>query len=160
MKKTGSILLILTLCLSLLAACGKKEVKNPDMADVVSAVDQAIGNTGDMLVRDEDYVSGFMKIDVSKLSAYTVKTNSVGVSIDEYGVFQAADSGSVKTLKESVDAYLQMRVDTWMTEYMPEEQPKLLSAQVWTEGNYVMYAILGDTTREAASTAFSSCFAG
>lgn len=47
-----------------------------------------------------------------------------------------------------------------MDEYLPQEKPKLDSAEVWVEGNYVMYAILGDAEREAAHTAFTGCFEG
>ena len=47
-----------------------------------------------------------------------------------------------------------------MDEYLPEEKPKLANAEVWSEGNYVMYAILDDAEREAVYKAFTGCFEG
>ena len=47
-----------------------------------------------------------------------------------------------------------------MDEYLPDEKPKLDNAEVWTQGNYVMYAILGDSDRAAVKQAFQSCFEG
>ena len=48
----------------------------------------------------------------------------------------------------------------WLNEYLPEEKPKLEHAEVWSEGNYVMYAILDDDNREAVYKAFTGCFEG
>jgi len=42
-----------------------------------------------------------------------------------------------------------------MKEYMPEEFPKLESAEVKTAGNYVIYAILSDNDKKAAFDAFN-----
>jgi len=158
MKKYVFLLLAAVLALCLLAGCGNKTAYEPEMSSIVTAVDAAIGNDGSMVAVDEDYIKGSMKMDVSDYADYTVKINAVGVNIDEYGVFKGADSGQAKEIKTAVDDYLQMREDTWMTEYMPEEFPKLQAAEVWTEGNYVMYAILGDDAKAAAGDAFAACF--
>ena len=45
-----------------------------------------------------------------------------------------------------------------MPEYLPDEFPKRQNAKLWTEGSYVMYAILSDDGREAALEAFEGCF--
>ncbi len=50
-----------------------------------------------------------------------------------------------------------MRNDTWMTEYMPEEHPKMEKASFVTFGNYVMYAILDDDAKQTAFDAMESC---
>lgn len=158
MKKHILILLAAVLALCLLAACGDKTESEPDMDAVVTAIDSAIGNDGSMVAVDENYIRGSMKMDVSDYENYTVKINAMGVNIDEYGVFKGADSAQVKEIKAAVEDYLQMREDTWMTEYMPEEFPKLQNAEVWAEGNYVIYAILGDDAKTAAGDAFAACF--
>ena len=41
-----------------------------------------------------------------------------------------------------------------MVEYMPEEFPKLQNAETKTIGNYVMYAILSDSDKQAVFSAF------
>lgn len=158
MKKYILILIATAMALCLLAACGEKAVSEPAMSDLVAAVDTAIGNDGSMVAVDDNYIKGSMKMDVSDYADHTVKINAMGVNIDEYGIFKGKDSAQAKTIKTAVENYLQMRKDTWMTEYMPEEFPKLQDAEVWTEGNYVMYAILGSDTKTAADDAFVACF--
>lgn len=61
-------------------------------------------------------------------------STNVGTSIDEFGIFQGADSSQAAELKSAVEAYLQFRLDSWMPEYLPEEFPKLQSAKLWTRG--------------------------
>ncbi|NCB51827.1 MAG: DUF4358 domain-containing protein [Clostridia bacterium] len=158
MKKHLFILLAAVLALCLLAACGNKTEYEPVMSDVVAAVDAAIGNDGSMTAVDENYIKGSMKMDVADYEDYTVKINTMGVNIDEYGVFKGSDSAQAAEIETAVEDYLQMREDTWMPEYMPEEFPKLQAAEVWTEGNYVIYVILGDDAKAAASDAFAACF--
>ena len=158
MKKTISILLAAALALCLLAGCGKKAVSEPDMSALADLVDAAIGNEGALVETDANYIKGMMKMDVSDYAAYTVKINTIGIAIDEYGIFKGADEAQAKEIKTAVENYLQLREDTWMKEYRPEEFPKLQAAEVWTEGNYVMYAILSDDAKAAASGAFTGAF--
>lgn len=159
MKKQVSMLLAAMLLLTLFAACGKAAAE-PDMDTLVAGIDTAIGNDGTMSAVDENYIKGSMKMDVSDYEAYTVKINAKGANIDEYGVFKGKDAAQAKEIKTAVENYLQMRKDTWVTAYMPEERPKLDAAQIWTEGSYVMYAILSDDAKTAASTAFTQSFEG
>ena len=95
-----------------------------------------------------------MGFDLSSVSEYVVKINSRGVNIDEYGIFKAEDDSQLQQLQTAVSNYLQFRVDTWMVEYMPEEFPKLQNAETKTIGNYVMYAILSDSDKQAVFSAF------
>ena len=152
-KRFGAAVLALAMVLALLCACGNA-AKDVAIGDVVSAVDAAL-NKGDNLVAvDENYVKGYMKLDASGFEDYTVKINAYGANIDEYGVFKAKDSSQAKEAKEAVEAYLQLRVDSWMDAYMPEEKPKLTSAEIKTGGNYVMYCILSDADKSTAFGAF------
>lgn len=157
MKKHVSALLAALLLLTLFAACGKAAA-DPGMDAIVSGIDTAIGSDGTMSAVNENYIKGSMKMDVSDYEAYTVKINAKGANIDEYGVFKGKDAAQAKEIKTAVEDYLQMRKDTWVTAYMPEERPKLDAAQIWTDGNYVMYAILSDDAKAAASAAFTASF--
>ena len=156
-KKTRRIsaALLLALMLGLLCACGGSKASVP-LSDVAAAVDEALGKGDALVAVDENYIKGYMKMEVSDYEAYTVKINAYGANIDEYGVFQAKDSQQAKDVKASVEAYLQLRLDSWMDEYMPEEKPKLTSAEIKTDGCYVMYCILGDSDKALAFDAFEN----
>ena len=156
MKKKSTLLIVFVLVLSmLLTACGGGSVKNDvAVSELGKAIDEAIGNSGDMVDAPGSYITSSMKLDLSNVSEYTVKINSRGVNIDEYGIFKAADEAQLKELQTLVDNYLKFRIDTWMVEYMPEELPKLQNAEVKVVGNYVMYAILSDSGKSAAFSAF------
>lgn len=155
---TKKILVPLTalLVLSLLVGCGAKKIKNDVPVDTLAtAVTTALGSDDFVAVADY-YYEGSMKMDVSGFDGCAVMINSKGVNIDEFGIFQVKDAADVAAAKETVEAYLQMRKDTWIPEYMPEERPKLENAEIKTVGNYVMYAILWDDGKAAAFEAFES----
>jgi hypothetical protein len=57
-----------------------------------------------------------------------------GANVDEYGVFRGADEAQAAEIKKAVEDYLAMRVDSWMDAYMPEEKPKVTSAQIEDRG--------------------------
>ena len=155
MKKLSCTLIIFTLLLSLLlSACGGGAVKSDvAVSELGSAIDSAIG-TSDLVDAPESYVTSYLKLDTATVSDYTVKINSRGVNIDEYGIFKASDDAQLTQLQTLVKDYLQFRMDSWMEEYMPEEFPKLQDAEVKVVGNYVMYAILSDVNKKQAFSAF------
>ena len=149
MKKTIrlSALALAALCLvSLLCACGGKALRN-DVAvtELSAAVDKAIGSDK-FSDAEESYVRGRLQIDLGLCESYIVRLSGV---VDEYGVFKAKDADSLKLLEKQVQTYLDNRLATWMDEYMPEEKPKVENAKCQTFGNYVVYAILSDSSRAA-----------
>lgn len=114
----------------------------------------AEGRTDVSLVEmTEDYVTGMLSFDVSKVSEYSVYVDASGTSVDEYGVFKA-NKGEGEEVQKLLQAYLDMRLDTWMDEYMPEEKPKVEKAVIKNYGDYYIYVILGESEREAFFTAF------
>lgn len=158
MKKLAiAILIVLSLCL--LGACGGDEVKDPGMEAVSSAVFSSI-DTENMAQIPDTYVENMMQIAPDSYVSRNTIISSVGTNINEYGIFQGKDEAQTDALKAALEEYLEYRQELWMDEYLPQEKPKLDSAEVWVEGNYVMYAILGDAEREAAHTAFTGCFEG
>ena len=162
MKKTRitATALALLLCLSVLCGCGggSNYANDVAVAGICSSVDAAIGkNDGSMIAVDESYVKGSMKMDPTGFEEYIVKINAYGANVDEYGIFKGADSAAAKQIAEQVEAYLKMRNDNWMTEYMPEERPKMEKASFVTFGNYVMYAVLDEDVKETAFDTFESC---
>lgn len=155
MKKL--LILVLCLCLVLiLAACGKGSA-DPGMDAVSSALASAAA-TDSMMKVDADYIANTIKLAAGDYEAADVRLSNVGTNIDEYGVFKGKDSAQAAAIKSAVESYLKFRLDVWMSEYLPEEFPKLQNAQVWTEGNYVLYTILGDDAKSAAVSAFNDSF--
>ena len=145
----------------LLTACGGGSVKNDvAVSELAGSIDSAIDPDGELLDAPESYITSNMKLDLSTVSEYTVKINSRGVNIDEYGIFKATDDAQLQSLQTMVNDYLKFRVDSWMVEYMPEEFPKLQNAEVKVVGNYVMYAILSDSDKTAAFSAFEGSLKG
>lgn len=142
----------------LLASCSAKNTNVRDdvpVADIAAAVDSQL-DAGSFASMNESYLKGAMKLDTSLFKEYEVKINAYGANIDEYGIFKAADNTDVREVEKAVKGYLQMRLDTWMEEYMPEEKPKLEAAGTLTMGQYVMYAILSDDTKANVFKEFKS----
>lgn len=157
MKNTKIIALFLCLIMTAaaLTACGGGEVRNDVAVSELSAkINSELESGADLVDAPESYISSSMGFDLSSVSEYVVKINSRGVNIDEYGIFKAEDDSQLQQLQTAVANYLQFRVDTWMVEYMPEEFPKLQNAETKTIGNYVMYAILSDSDKQAVFSAF------
>ncbi len=155
MKRTISLILLTLLSLSLLAACSAKETYRSDVkvSDIAAAVDKNL-DAESFAAMNESYLKGAMKLDTALFDDYVVKLNAQGVNIDEYGIFKAPDEGSVSSVKEAVEGYIQLRKDSWMDEYMPHEKPKLEAAEIKVCGLYVMYAILDDASRQTALSDF------
>ncbi len=153
MKRTKKIALSLALVmlLCLLAACGGGSAARNDVAvkDISDAIAAALGNEN-FVEPPESYITGSMKIDPSAFVEYRIQMNSKGVNIDEFGVFKGKDADDTAKIQQTVKDYLAYRDESWMPEYMPEERPKLDSAQVKTMGNYVIYVILSDDNSKLA----------
>lgn len=157
--KKFSIVLLIVLSLCLLASCASDEPKDPGMDAVASAVFSSI-DTENMAQIPDSYVESMMQIAPDGYVSRNTLISAVGTNINEYGIFQGKDETQTAALKAALEDYLEYRQELWMDEYLPQEKPKLDNAKVWVEGNYVMYAILGDEELDAAHTAFTGCFEG
>lgn len=142
--------------LSLLSACGDGRVADVSASGIAEAVDAVVNQDGAMDIMDEKYISGAMKMDVSNYEDFTVKINTYGVTVAEYGIFKGKDEKQARDIKASVDNYLQMRLDSWMDQYTPQEKIKVESAESKQLGNYVIYTILSAEDKAAVFQAFES----
>ena len=156
--RAAALLLLCVLITALFTACGGKPAREPEIPELTDGIDAAIGNEGSMIAVEADYVKGAMKMDVTPYAGWCVKINAYGANVDEYGVFRGADEAQAAEIKKAIENYLAMRVDSWMDAYMPEEKPKVTSAEIRTEGNYICYCILSDEEKSAAFQAFKDCF--
>lgn len=154
-RKICLIPLLALLLLFTLSACGdswREDASAEELAKTVSAFLDA-----DSLAQmKESYLTGAMKLDTSLFADYYVAVNAKGVNIDEFGIFRAKDAAGTPAVEAAVRGYLQLRLDTWMNEYMPEEKPKLEKAEVKTCGLYVMYTIVSEDVRPKMVSAFES----
>ena len=160
MKRTVCFLTALTMLVCVLCACGSdKTAKTPEMQDVADAVGAAM-DISNLSQTPEAYVEDVMKIASDGYVIRNTLITGIGTNIDEYGIFLGKDAEQAASLKAALETYLEYRESVWMDEYLPEEKPKLDNAEVWQQGNYVMYVILGDSDRAAVKAAFLSCFEG
>ncbi len=160
MKRTVCFLTALTMLVCLLCACGTdNNAKTPEMQDVADAVGAAM-DISNLSQTPDAYVEDVMKIASDGYVIRNTLISGVGTNIDEYGIFLGKDTEQADALQAALKTYLEYRESVWMDEYLPEEKPKLDSAEVWRQGNYVMYVILGDSDRAAVKAAFESCFEG
>ena len=156
MKKTA-FLLALVLIFSLLTACGGDTVKDPGMDAVKNAVSACLENDA-MMELDASYIEALMKLSAEDYAECYAMRSSVGINIDEYGIFKCNGAEQTKAVTDALKAYVQFLLDAWMPEYLPEEFPKLQNAEVWTEGDYVVYAIVSDDVRGSMKDALDSVF--
>jgi len=154
MKKITLLFTALLLILAF-AACGSTSYREDvAVSDVIAAMQAKTDTTNKTAEATEDYVSSYMGIDTALCAEYAVQIPDSSTNMDEYAVFKAADKDKVSELKAQVDAYLKMRNDAWMPEYLPEEYPKIKNAESAEAGLYVAYVILGDEYRADAMAAF------
>ncbi len=147
MKKLS---LLWLLSLMLLVSCVSTQVGVRDdvpLADLAAVADEALANPA-LTAMEDNYLKS-MQLDTDLFEGYVVKLATQGTTIDEYGIFLAPDVESAPEVSTAIEDYLQFRLDIWMPEYLPEEFPKLESAQVATYGRYVVYGILSEVDQEA-----------
>ena len=106
--------LALALCL-LLSACGSKSAAEPEMSEVVAAVEAVVPTDG-MTELTGSYLENVFKLTEEQYEDCYVMSTNVGTTIDEFGIFKAADEAQAAELKSAVEAYLQFRLDSWMPE--------------------------------------------
>lgn len=158
MKRITAAIAALTLALSL-GACSKPADNDhtPDMQAVADVVGASI-DISEMSQIPDEYVSGLMGIAPTSYVMRNTLISAVGTNIDEYGIFQCETEDKADELEDILEDYLDYRESVWMDEYLPDEKPKLDDAEIWTEGCFVVYAILDDADRAAVEKAFTGCF--
>lgn len=163
MKRISGCFILLAALLMLGSCAGDGEGKVRDdvaVADLVAAADEKIEGSDGLTDPGEGYISGFMKLEPDELGDYVVRISSFSTSINEYGIFKAAGSDEAEELEKTIQGYLDMRRETWMQEYLPEEYPKLKDAVVTRMGSYVFYTILSDEERPAVQEALTDLLKG
>ena len=156
MKRSLSLILAVLMLACLLCACGDKaaEEKNVPAADIAAAVADKLGKADALTTVDGNWLKGWMKTEAEAFGDYAVCINAVGANVDEFGVFKAGENMSAADIEKTVQAYLDLRLLSWMDEYMPGEKYKVEDASYEVVGNYVMYCILSAEDTETAFATF------
>lgn len=152
--KLSALVLALVMLCAMLCACGdNSNEKNVPVSEIAANVANAIEKNDALTSVDANWIKGWMKTDAEKLGEYVVMVNAYGANVDEFGVFKAGEM-STSEIKTMLENYLKLRMDSWMDEYMPEEKPKLESAEIKVNGSYVIYCILSDSDSGTAFATF------
>ncbi len=154
------LILVLTVLLLLgVSACGKKAAADPGMEAIDSAIMKLMTADGSQTVSlDTDYVGNIIKLSSDEYAEMKCYKNAVSLSMDEWGIFKAADEAARKNLESKLGAYLRARIESWMPEYLPDQFPKIEKSELYVAGNYVIYMILSEEHKEAVKAELDPLF--
>lgn len=155
MIRISALILVVVMLSAALCGCGNSSASEKDVpaADIAAAVAEKLGKSDALTTVDANWIKGWMKVDASQFADCTVMVNAYGANVDEFGVFKAGGDMKVSDIEATVQSYLDLKLTSWMDEYMPEEKYKVEDASVKTVGSYVMYCVLSAEDTEAAFAA-------
>lgn len=141
MKKTISLLLVLTMVLGL-AACGskKEEAKTVDVAALYDSYTQYLP---EMFFPDEDTLLNFLGIQASDCAQYKVAICAEGLRADEVWLIEAKDQAALENLQQLAQTRIQAKLDETVT-YVPDQYVIVEKAQILTNGLYLALLISPD----------------
>ena len=146
------IFILLTICARLLCSCAKTEVIEYKTDVSVSAIASKIieENSLDSLINaDESWVALNVPVDTSLCTEFMVYISVTGES-NLFGIFKATSVENADKVLEMSNKYLDSLEANWMSEYAPEELPKVQNAIAMKCGNYVSFIIFEDNLRDSA----------
>ena len=133
-----------------------KEVVTPDIPTFATMLEGTLANASKLTAVEDDYVEAMMSVDLTNVEEYTVRIQTMGTAIDQYGVFKATDDKSAKALCENLQSYIDTTRDNWENfNYLPEETPKLDGAKAVQKGVYVVYVVASADERDAFMKIFN-----
>lgn len=160
MKRLFSILL---LCTIFLAGCGTTETEQSFKTDVavseLSAQMTTASGIENLMEADQSWVALNVEMDPDNWEESKILISAEG-SADMMGIFKATDIESAEAALAEAEDYIQKLEDNWMTEYLPEELPKIQNAVCKRNGLYVTFIIFEDSARNSALEKFDSILKG
>ena len=144
MKKLTALLLSALLCLSLLAGCqqGEEEAKNPTCEEVLTAIQEAIGedNLPMMGEIDDETLSVLYGFEPTELlEDYRGSISQMNVHADEILVMKVKE-GSMEDVEAGV-AQRQEDLDATWSQYLPEVYEIVQDARVVKNGQYLLFVV-------------------
>ena len=148
MKKIFALILIITLCL---VSCSKNNenennyltnVECKTLADIVLNKTQDISFTQ----AEEAYVELNISVDTSLCDDYIVYISQTG-SADLFGIFKANSLKNADKVFRMSEEYLENLEKNFMSEYQPDELPKVKNATTKQFGTYVIFTVLEESQK-------------
>ncbi len=170
MKKLFGILLLCTL---LLISCNDNNTNNNTNDDTQNTTSEfktdvevstiankylEIGNNSAIGELDEGYIAINVaeSIDFTLCESYKMYMDLTGSTVNQFGIYKASSEENAEKLFEDVKGYIKMINDNFMSEYQPEEVPKLQNATTKKNGLYVTFIIFDDSEKNEMVSAFDS----
>ena len=144
MKKLTALLLSALLCLSLLAGCqqGAEETKNPTCEEVLTAIQDAIGedNLPMMGEIDDETLSVLYGFEPTELlEDYRGSISQMNVHADEILVMKVKE-GNMEDVEAGI-AQRQEDLDATWAQYLPEVYEVVQDARVVKNGQYILFVV-------------------
>ncbi|MBE6670783.1 MAG: DUF4358 domain-containing protein [Ruminococcaceae bacterium] len=147
------IFAIFLLCIILLVSCGKSTENTNYKTDItVEKITQKIFETAEnipLTKADEGYVALNIPIEISLAEEFEIYISTTS-NANLIGVFKATSEENADKLLTQSQEYLQSLEDNWMSDYLPEELPKIQNAVCKKFGLYVTFIVLDDASRDNA----------
>ncbi len=151
-------LLILICALALLSAvsCGSAPVQDDvvawksdvELPSLAASLDNCLAiDLQYMEDAEDDWYDYVLCADRSLYESGLVRSSAKDSDISEYGIFKAGEGQDTAKIADMIKAYVKIRQDSWDDRYLKDQHPKLLSASVFTCGDYVFYTILSDSEK-------------
>ncbi len=148
---------MLFVCLLLLASCTKNDNTQYKTDVPVDNICTKIYENIDLdtlIKADKEWVAFNISIDTSLCDESVVYISANNKS-NLFGVFKAASEEKAETLYKQTQNYLENMEKNWMSDYSPEELPKIQNAVSKKCGLYVSFIILEDNLRDNAEKTFT-----
>jgi hypothetical protein len=141
----------------LLSACTSKETvqyKTDVAVDDISTNIYENTKLDTLIEADNEWIAFNVPIDTSCCEDFSVYISANGES-NLFGIFKATSEEKAETLYNQAESYLENMEKNWMSEYLPEELPKIQNAVAKRCGLYVSFIILEDELRVGAEKTFT-----
>ena len=154
MKKIAILLVSLAL-LTIFSSCGAKALPEYTARQIADEFDKKIASVSDLGEPGDDYLAAMTGISASDVESYVLKLQVSGTGADSYGVFVLKDEAGVESVRSSLTKYISdIQTNYANFNYLPEEESKVMNAEIWSEGKYIYFVILGDAERTAVNETF------
>ena len=156
MKKIAVLLASLIL-LAALASCGGSSLPEYTAREIADEFDKHIAAVNDLGEPGDDYLSAVVGVDPAGIDGYVLKLQVAGTGADSYGVFVMKDGNDTSSVRDALTKYItDIQTNYSNFNYLPEEESKIMNAEIWSEGKYIYFVVLGDAERNSVNEAFKS----
>ena len=161
MKKIFALILIITLCLVSCSKNNDNQNKYLTNVECKTLADIVLNNTQDISFTqaEEAYVELNISVDTSLCDDYTVYISQTG-SADLFGIFKANSLENAEKVFRMSEEYLENLEKNFMSEYQPDELPKVKNSVTKQFGVYVVFTVLEESQKTLSLQEIESALKG